>query len=189
MKAICPPVILFFMLIACNKPSLSPDRDLATLQERFHGKYKPISSTSSETIDVNLDGVASTDMFNEIRDLPNSNVEVRIYAIDNSLFIQFWPEQYFADRITPGNYTANMHITYANQSSTRLFTFAPDLKKLNIKPDATPLPDSIHFPFPDSVTIKDNDRIQVVSPKQLFTRDGWKKVTITTLYERYTKAT
>jgi hypothetical protein len=49
------------------------------LQDRFQEKYKIISSTSSEAIDVKLDGAESTDMLAEILDLANADLELRIY--------------------------------------------------------------------------------------------------------------
>lgn len=111
-------------------------------------------------MDVNLDGTPSIDILSEIPDLVNANLEIRINAKDTPLFIQFWQEQYFG-------------------------TFDSDIKQIILNPDQAPLPDSIHFPFPKMVTIEANDRIQVILAKQLFTRTGWKKVEITTLYKRF----
>jgi hypothetical protein len=189
MKVIYQAAIFICMFVACEKSRLLPHEDLPVLQERFHGKYKPVSSISSEAIDVNLDGVASTNMLTEVPDLPGSELEIRIYAINNSLFVQFWPEQDFGYEPRPLAYRPNMVIHYLQQSRTRLFTFSPDLTELVIKPDDVPLQDSIRFPVPSSVTIEANDEIKVVSPRQLFTRPGWKKVEVTTVYKRYTKQT
>jgi hypothetical protein len=182
-------IIVIFGVLACSKTTLHANEDLAALQERFHGKYKVVTSTSDEAIDVNLDGVVSTDIKGEIPELVNSNLEIRIYQKEHPLFIQFWPEQYFSDNIRPDTYNSRLVINYANQSVGRLFKFDSDIKEVNMNPDKIPLPDSIHFPFPKSVTIETNDRIKVISPKQLFTRSGWKKVEITTIYERFTKKT
>ena len=56
------------------------DKEINLLYERFHGKYKIISSTSSEPLDVNFDGVASTNLLQEIVALANdgSFLELRV---------------------------------------------------------------------------------------------------------------
>jgi hypothetical protein len=189
MKTICYATIFIFMLVACDKDKLPANRDLPVLQDRFHGKYDAISAESSEAVDVNLDGVASTNLLSEIPDLKNSDLEIRIYSINQSLLVQFWPEQYFAYGPLPVAYSPNMVVHYLNQSVVRLFTFAPDLKQILLQPDTSPRPDSIRFQIPSSVTIGDNDHIQVISPRSLFTRNGWKKVEVTVIYQRYTKQT
>ncbi len=62
---------------ACRQPQeVAPHQDVEGLHMRFHGKYRLVYSTSSEALDVNLDGKASTDMLEEITDLPQSSIEV-----------------------------------------------------------------------------------------------------------------
>ena len=180
--------IVIFGFIACHK-TLVPNENLSALHDRFHGKYKVISSTSSEAIDVNLDGTASMDILTEIPDLINANLEIRIYEKDTPLFIQFLPEQYFGYPAEPITYDTTVAINYAKQGIIRLLKFDTDIKKKILHPDQAPLPDSVHFPFPKSVTIEFDDRIKVISAKRLLTHFGWKKVEITTVYERFTKET
>ena len=110
--------------------------------------------------------------------MPNNSLyaEIRINAKDTPLFIQFWPEQYFGYATEPITYSPALVINYAKHGVVRLCTFNSDIKQIILNPDQAPLPDSIHFPFPEMVTIEAKDRIQVILAKQLFTRTGGKKL-------------
>jgi hypothetical protein len=46
--------------------------------------------------------------------------------------------------------------------------------------------DAYRWVRPESVTVKDNGQLEVVTKKRLYTREGVKEVRITSVYERYT---
>ena len=82
-----------------------PENDFNALYQQFHGRYKIISSTSSEPLDVNLDGTSSLDMLQEISELNFQEgkqyyVQLSIYRPSKNTpepkfgFAQWWPEQY-----------------------------------------------------------------------------------------------
>ncbi|WP_020603032.1 hypothetical protein [Spirosoma spitsbergense] len=90
-------------LVGCSPEEPALDKKVNALHEQFHGKYKPIRSTSSEAIDVNLDGQVSADMLAEISQLRKeygNNLEIRSYGASkysptpSFSFVQWWPEQY-----------------------------------------------------------------------------------------------
>lgn len=189
-------------LAGCAPRDPAPNEDVNLLYQRFHGKYKVIRSVSSEAIDVNLDGKASTDMVQEIPQLtsPYRNyLELRIYGpskyrSENAfLLTQWWPEQ---DIFIPTNktqrwegelieYQPGLSVNYAMQGTSRYFSFSPDLSELQVQP--TTNENAFRWVFPQSVTIeKSTGNIQVVNKRRLYTRTGVKEVVITTVYQRYT---
>ena len=191
-------------LASCSPNDPAPNEDVNALHQRFHGKYKALSSVSSEAIDVNLDGQASTDMLVEIPDLTlqNSNyLELRIYGSGKYrpsnvfLFTQWWPEQ---DIFIPTNktqrwegeeiaYQPNLTVNYPMQGTPRYFSLSADLKQMTVTSNQKE--DSFRWVRPESVTVENNGRLQVVNKRRLYTRSGVKEVVITTVYERYTMIT
>lgn len=198
-------VLLFGLMTIVGVIGCSPNDPTAklnVLQERFHGKYKAISSISSEALDVNLDGKASTDMLLEIPELskPYQNyLELRIYgpskhsSTASFLFVQWWPEQYIwvnneEWKWQPINYDPNLIVNYAMQGATRTFSFSPSLDKILLDP-IDYADNSLRWKRPESVTIVGEHTIQIVNKKTLYSRNGVKEVIITTLYERFTTVT
>lgn len=196
--------LIFFLVgigfAGCSQNDPAPN--LMALQERFHGKYKAVSSSSSEPLDVNLDGRASTDMLLEIPELtrPYQNyLELRIYgpskyrSTASFTFTQWWPEQYIWLKTDewkwqPIAYDPNLRVSYAMQGATRTFSFSPALDSLSINPDEF-ADNSLRWKRPETVTIVGEHTIKVVTLKTLYTRTGTKEVVITTVYERYTTVT
>jgi hypothetical protein len=182
MKIISTLIAAASLLLAnsCKRSeTLEPNKDTKALYERFHGKYKVVSSVSSEPIDLNRDGTLSTNLLTEL-DLQNSPLEIRIR--DHFLFSQFWPEAY------PLFSVQDTAVNYANQGVTRTFEFDKDIKRLYITPES-PLNDPIRFPVPLEVLIKTGDNVEVTSEKRVFSATGWKVIIVVTLYERYTMST
>ncbi|MBD2753512.1 hypothetical protein [Spirosoma validum] len=192
--------IFLLGVCGCHSDPVAPNEDVTALRERFHGKYKPTQVTASEPIDINLDGKASIDLFSEIAGLSSGGaMQINIVsrneyvATDEFLFTQFWPEQYLS---LPGkpidgpiDYDPRIIVNYAEQPVTRRCHFNESLTELTLDPDKSPSPDPIRWGRPDSIKIVSNQQIQVVNQRQLYTRTGWKTVTVTTLYERYQKTT
>lgn len=189
-------------LAGCVPKDPAPYEVVPTLYDKFHGKYKVISSVSSEAIDVNLDGKASTDMIQEIPELtsPHRNyLELRIYGpnkyrSENAfLFTQWWPEQHIwtNNKVWDGEfieYQPGLIVNYNMQGTTRHFSFSSNLSQLNVQP--SPNENAFRWVFPQSVTVdKNTDTIQVVNKRRLYTSAGVKEVVITTVYQRYTMIT
>ena len=205
---LCP--ILLSVMLGCKKddPVLDPEiieaQKVAALQNQFHGKYGIVSSVSNEAVDVNMDGVTSTDLFKEIDILPSEknhhfDVEVRIYG-PNPLFAgpayifnQSWPEQYIrleneAWTGGPGlNYDPALRMDFLRQGTARQFHFSKDLKSLNVLASDNENP--FRWVKPESVTVDPSGRLVIVNKRFLYTKNGVKQVSITSVYERFTKET
>ncbi|MCE7073146.1 hypothetical protein LZG74_22710 [Dyadobacter sp. CY327] len=205
---LCP--IFLAVMLGCKKddPVVDPEiieaRKVAALQEQFHGKYGIVSSVSSEAVDVNMDGASSTDLFQEIDILPSEknfhfDVEVRIYpknplsAKPAYLFSQSWPEQYIRLENEewaggPGlNYDPSLRMDFLRQGTARQFHFSDDLKLLNVLPSEQENP--YRWVKPESVTVDPAGRLVIVNKRYLYTKNGVKQVSITSVYQRFTKET
>lgn len=175
-------------LTSCNESEIVLHEDAFLLHERFHGKYKIVTSTSNKAVDINKDGQASTDLLQEISFLSDAELELRIpvpgYNTDGSLFLftQFWQQQF----LTTVN--SDTVANYAVQGVVRYFRLSQNVDEILVAPDQYQV-DLKLFPLPDEVTIESNGYIKVVMQKLLYTSEGWKSVNITTLYKRYTMAT
>ena len=180
---------------ACKEPNeVAPNEDVAALQEKFHGKYKPLYSTSSQALDVNRDGKASTDMLEEISELPDMVVEVRIYdksqynAKPSFLFTHHWPKQWFG-RVEPINFDPSIKVSYDRKVVSWEFAFDNALTQLLLEPNESYLADPDLYTPLKTVLVKNSGQIEVTLTKRLYTPEGWKTVQIVTLYERFTRIT
>ncbi|THU40791.1 hypothetical protein FAM09_01375 [Niastella caeni] len=186
--------VIYFLIciipltISCSRKDAAPD-NTKQVYEWLHGKYKAISSFSSEAVDVNMDGVATDNILTEIPDLTHCRLEIRIVSQNNFLFAESWPEQFIGHGIEPPGYDPSLAVNYVRQGLVRTFSLDNTSNKILVNPDTTPLPDTRRFSFPLAVTVEGSDTIKVVISKKLYTSAGWKVVTITTVYERYTMIT
>ena len=189
-----------FWLSGCSlKDTPDPNENIDALHERFHGRYKPVSAVANESVDVNLDGKSSSDMFQEYSYLEQHYLELNIYGPNQHhseavyLFTQWWPEQYVSLGFSkqwngePLAYEPSYSANFAQQGGTRQFSFSTDLKQIFVKLNETEHPFRWHRP--DAVVVEANDYIQVVNTRRLFTPTGVKDVKITTLYKRYQTTT
>ncbi|RDC65184.1 hypothetical protein [Adhaeribacter pallidiroseus] len=181
-------VLIMVTVTSCHESAVAPQEDLSLLNNKFHGKYKIVTSTSNIAVDINRDGKASTDLMQEIDYLTEAELDIRIYPKNNNsnskhfLFSQLWQQQF----ISPN--TTDTVINYALQGVVRSFEFSQNLDRILVSPDENQV-DLKLFPLPDTVTIVAKEQIEVVMQKLIYTTNGWKSLTITTLYKRYTKTT
>lgn len=203
MKSTLALILLFGIgLFSCQSKDagVKPKEDVERLYQRFHGKYKVVSSVSSEPLDVNFDGVSSTSLPDEIRGLADyeSQVELRIKSLDRPvfLFVQSWPEQYVNTNTGPTPqwngwdllpYNPAYSVNYAQQGSGYSFTFSEDLSQLLVTPNAEA--DTIRWVKPERVDVEAGSRLRLTNKRRIYTRQGGKEVTIITTYERFTMTT
>jgi hypothetical protein len=171
------------VLSSCSRSEAEEhEEDKTALFQQLHGKYKVISSRSSEAIDINMDGMADENLLSEIADLVNTHLEMHLNT--EFLFSQFWPEQYFSPGSEPPAYDPTIVVHYARQGVVRRFKVDNARKQISLLPDEGAV--DPRFVRPDLITIEANSRVEVITHKRLYTHAGWKTVRITTLYERYT---
>lgn len=179
---------------------VNPKDDIELLYQRFHGKYRIVSSMSSEPLDVNFDGIASTNLLSEIPELNNygAHLELRVKYPDRSVFLfsQAWPEQYVNTYTGPNpewngldtlSYSPSYSVNYAYQAGPYRFSFSEDLSQILVATNEKA--NKIRWVKPESVFIEAKDQLRLINKRRIYTREGVKEVTITTLYERFTMIT
>lgn len=187
--------------LAPAQPVTPPNQDVEALYQRFHGKYQLVSVTANQPLDVDFDGVASTNLLQEMAALNENSafLELRVKYPDRSVFLfsQFWPEQYVYSFTKPGNlhwngwdmldYNPAYSVQYAQQSNPYSFSFNDDLSQVLVAPN--PNPDLARWAKPEVVLVEANQRLRLVNKRRIYTREGVKEVTITTVYQRFTMTT
>jgi hypothetical protein len=191
-------------LSGCHSP-IAPNEDNPALHDRFHGKYKIVSSYTDVPVELNGDGTPTTDLTKELpvtANIHNSGLELRVYRDYKRTmepvysFAQNWPEQYIwrpgmvssqAWNGQPLAYDPAIDVYYLNQAGWYRFSFSPDLTEIIVtgKEDTT----GTRWRKPLSVKIIGEHTIELVNKRTLYTRQGTKEVIITTVVERYTIVT
>ena len=182
-------VVLF--LLACERDSVPANKDVKKLYQSFHGKYEIISSIASEPLDLNLDGVSTTNLLTELEDVTNSRVEIRIQ--ESFLFVQPWPEPFFSGIAGTGEnmptaYDPRITVNYAMQGVGRLFEFDEKVEQILLLPD-DPFTNQTRFPRPTSIKLKPGEMVEVTINKSFYTSAGIKNVQVISLYKRFTMVT
>ncbi|WKN43769.1 hypothetical protein [Tunicatimonas pelagia] len=189
----CCALAIILVVVSCRETeNASSDTTFEQVYQQFHGKYEIIHSTSDQEVDINRDGVESTDLLQEIPNLESARLELRI--VEKSLigsgsiylFVQSWPEQHVPDRIAEDP-SALIH--YPMQGVVRTFILNESKNVLQVEEDEDTATDLEKFPLHESVTVNDEGQIQVIVQKRILTTEGWQNLRITTLYTRYTMST
>lgn len=193
MKNLLPLVACVFILAGCQKEN-EKNSQIPFLREKFQGKYRILSSYSSIPVDLNNDGVESTNLLTEnslilfdaklICRIPTGYDSDRVFLLD-----EMWPTE--TDRrpeiteVIPiygvptetGAY--NPYITLINA------TFTDDFKSASA---------TILYPGMYGKTLIDiyfefleDEIIKTTATRKLYTRTGWVTVEIESVYRRYTE--
>jgi len=183
-------ICITIVLTSCSRKDAAPD-NTQHIHDQLHGKYKAISSTSKDAVDIDLDGAASTDIISELPALTEAicNLEIRIYSKDKFLLTESWPQQYLTYGANPDVYDPSVAVNYANQGTVRLFTLKENSNEIIVTPDGDYIPDLLRFPFPTAVTIEGPDLIKIVLNRKFYTTKGSITTTVTTVYKRFTMET
>jgi hypothetical protein len=159
--------------------------------EKFHGRYKITKSTTSELIDVDLNGQKSDDLLSEIPSLSDTFLQLSIHSKGNT-FIQFWQEPTFlkSERNFPTEYNPeNILMGYNLQGEVHTFEFTSDYKKITVIRNKNSGSTDYKWTLPESVTIVGDESIEIITNRKMYTSDGIKMIKITSLYKRFQKTT
>lgn len=167
------------IIIACEKDNIVNQN-----RHNFNGVYSIVSATADQAVDINFDGIAKTNLLDEISPLKYSYLELIIpEGVGNPVYSQFWPNQYFESEgeALPVDYDPTILVNYMNQATVASFIFKQDMSELTL---FRQIPDP-SFPLPKSVEILPNYQIKVVLDKKLYTRSGWKTTAVEVVYKRF----
>jgi hypothetical protein len=175
----------------CQKNTVEPSEDTATLRDRFHGQYSIVSATADRAVDLNYDGQASIDLLTEIPNLGRKQGTLNVLIRENGLrwFEDFWP----LPAITRNwNYTSpdSMMVSgYLYNPVPRDFAFDKAVTSLLVDPGTVDKANGGRTPAPESVTIEGDGQLRVVTLRLLYTGRVWQPVRIITVYKRFTSLT
>lgn len=189
MKKVLLIGLSLIFLTGCNK---NENGNSEQLKEKFHGKYEVISSIATDAVDLNMDGITSTDLLSENSEISKSALEIRISGTGNNLFEEKWPVETIVvprDEVFDSTaYHPEYSVYYALYCSSGTFRFSDDYKRLQLtgafQPDS---PDTLLSL--ESITIEENETIKVITIRKLYTKNGWIRTKIESNYKRYTTTT
>jgi hypothetical protein len=179
--------ICTIFLVSCNKNE--SDEKLEQLKEKFHGKYEIISSTSMDAVDLNMDGITSTNLLSENAEISNSGLELRILSENKQLFEEKWPVESIVipegETFDSNSYHSSYVIYYALYTNHNLSRINNDYQSIEllgeIEKNSTNTLISI-----ESIIIEENETLKVTSIRKLYTMMGWITTKIESRYKRYT---
>ncbi|TDE12089.1 hypothetical protein [Dyadobacter psychrotolerans] len=186
-------------MLSCKSKDSSPllNDNFEAIYQQFHGKYKIVSSVSSEPLDINLDGSSSSDLLTEIDELTTGtltspylqiaiNRSSKVNVKPSYLFIQAWPEQFVrmgSGKVWDGTEMIPFHPDYSFAYDMKVvfreFEFSKDRKNLTVKIDDSEKP-LFSQSAPNTVTVLNDGKLVVVANRKIYTSLGVKQVTVTT---------
>ena len=193
-------IACMFILVSCEKNESEVSKR-PLLREKFNGKYELISSLSKTPVDLNNDGIESTNLLVENSMVLSSFIEIRIpnesdsYLKDNEfVFCEFWPtenEHRLKNKeVIPVYETPVFGMGYDIYGNTLIGVFAENLKTCTINKLFEISDDGKNTLIEiKSIDIMENETIKVTVIRKLYTKNGWVKSDIESLYKRYTVVT
>ena len=193
-------IACMFILVSCEKNESEVSKR-PLLREKFNGKYELISSLSKTPVDLNNDGIESTNLLVENSMVLSSFIEIRIpnesdsYLKDNEfVFCEFWPtenEHRLKNKeVIPVYETPVFGMGYDIYGNTLIGVFAENLKTCTINKLLEISDDGKNTLIEiKSIDIMENETFKVTVIRKLYTKNGWEISEIESLYKRYTIGT
>lgn len=176
---------------SCSKDDAVEDSE--SLKAQFQGKYELISAESEIPVDMNMDGVNSTDLFKENTQLSEAAIMIKILdpEYEYHLFEEKWPmvsSQVSRDEAFDPNkeYTAYA-LGYDTYFNLGLFVFNADHTEIHLLEDPEKNSVNTLLSF-ESVMVQGNEQIKVITLRNLYTKKGWIRTKIVSKYRRYTQS-
>lgn len=172
----------------CQKSAVEPSEDTAVLHDRFHGQYNIVSATADRAIDLNRDGLASTDLLTEIPNLGRKQSTLNVFIRENGLkwFEDSWPQPNITRNWNYSSPDSVMLDGYLFNPLPRDFTFDKAVTSLLVEPGPADKANGGRTAAPESVTIEGDGQLRVVTLRLLYIGRSWQLVRITTVYKRFT---
>ncbi|WP_163323250.1 hypothetical protein [Draconibacterium mangrovi] len=188
-------IISLLALISCNKSDWHDNYEELKLQ--YNGKYELLSSYSDDAVDLNMDGIYSTDLPVENPEIQRARLEIKIIAEDRMtepgkhLFDEMWPVAHISlprgEVFDSTRYHESYSIMYAMKIMPCWCEFE-DNNSIIVLGEPTIDESSALISF-ESIDMDENDIITFVTLRKLYTIDGWVETRITSRYKRYTDRT
>jgi hypothetical protein len=183
----------FLPYLFCVLFSTAGLHEFEQLTSKYGGRYQILSSITNDPVDLNLDGNTNTNLLNELPGIAQSMVTIRVIKDTDTrstknYIISFdlsYPEQYaVVDGREISSYTPGAEVLFLDQPVYSRCLIDTVKKTINLLPENNPLETERRFKRPNDVKILDGEKIQVSTIKEFYTKNGFTKVKITSIYER-----
>ncbi|MDO9554229.1 hypothetical protein [Rhodonellum sp.] len=197
-KILLPLIALLFIFFSCENNEL--DNNIRPLlNEKFNGKYEILSSISKAAVDLNNDGIESTNLLDENSMILFSTIEIRIPYKDERfftekefVFLEFWPteneQRLKTNEIITVYNTRFYNFYYDLYGNTLIGEFKDDLSSATFRKNITDDGKNTLIEL-KSIEILEDETIKVTVVRKLYTMNGWITAEIESLYKRFTPTT
>jgi hypothetical protein len=196
MKKLLPFIFcVLFSAAGCKKQDHIPvdKHEFEQLTSKYGGRYQILSSVANDPVDLNLDGNTNTNLLKELLGIEQSMVTIRVIKDTDprstknyiTSFDLSYPEQYaVVDGKEISSYTPGAEVLFLDQPVFSKCLIDTVKKTINLLPENNPFETERRFKRPNEVRLLDGGKIQVSTIKEFYTKNGFIKVNITSIYER-----
>lgn len=195
-KVIFSLVLTGFLFGSCskNKEVSANKQEFEALFQRVHGEYTLISSNADQDLDVNMDGVSSSNMISEFTNLNLNKSEIRVLYDEQmssyeAYFNHKWPDQVLKKNGTIVSaeelsvYTPSVEVLYVSHMVGYQIVFQT-ANILSLVNNSSIPGGEENFTKPDEVAFDNSGVLSVTIKKRMYTKEGSKLVTIVNKYQR-----
>lgn len=196
MKKLLPYLFcILFSFAGCKKQNHIPvdTQEFEQLKSKYGGRYQILSSIANDPVDLNLDGNTNTNLLRELRGIEQSMVTIRVIKDTDprstknyiTSFDLSYPEQYaVVDGKEISSYIPGAEVLFLDQPVYYRCLIDTVKNLINLLPENNPDETERRFTKPNDVRLLDGEKIQVSTIKEFYTKKGFIKVNITSIYER-----
>lgn len=185
-------MICSVFLMSCDKNDKSEQIKLEELTEKFEGRYKLISSVADKALDINMDGISSTDLLLENPKLEKARLGIRILEYGYHFIQEMWPmvsSQVSRNEVFDLNKVYSTYgLGYDSYYNLNTCLFNDDLTAIELLKDIQK--DEVNTLISvESIQIEGKEIIKIKSVRRIYTIKGWLTSQIESRYKRYTSIT
>ena len=196
MKKLLPYLFcIVFSAASCKKQNHLPidTQEFEQMESKYAGYYHILTSIANDSVDLDLDGNKNTDLFNEIPLLEQSKVTIRVLEDNDprstknytTSFELLYPEQYaLVEGREISSYTPGAEVTFLDQPIFNRCLIDTVKTLISLSPENNPHETERRFTRPNEIRLLDDEKIQVSTIKEFYTKSGFIKINITSIYKR-----
>jgi len=196
MKKLLPYLFcIVFSAASCKKQNHLPidTQEFEQMESKYAGYYHILTSIANDSVDLDLDGNKNTDLFNEIPLLEQSKVTIRVLEDNDprstknytTSFELLYPEQYaLVEGREISSYTPGAEVIFLDQPIFNRCLIDTVKTLITLSPENNPHETERRFTRPNEIKLLDDEKIQVSTIKEFYTKIGFIKINITSIYKR-----
>ena len=176
MKKYISLITFIILLQSCGKNEVQP-KPVTEYSTKLDGKYKLLTINSTHAVDLNRDGISSTDLKTEITDLSDSikfflELKTTYYYIPYQEIDQWLP---LSNEITDNN-GKFLEVLYGFKNLFSRYNYDEKTGKIKIIPVGT-----LEIL---SAELLENNKLKITSQMHFYTTNGWELLTLVSIYQK-----